>query len=110
MPSLAPRMKTAERPGERSIETTQSVPAWDCGTTNLAKVIHNFRHRAQDRLRASECPQDVSGSLSRSEPVWRFRLSIEDLANRGRQVRAAKRLLDQFDAGIEAALMNDGVS
>jgi hypothetical protein len=58
MPSLAARMKTAERPGECSIETTQSVPAWDCGTTNLAKVIHNFRHRAQDRLRAFECPQD----------------------------------------------------
>jgi len=41
---------------------------------------------------------------------WRFRLGIEDLANRARQLLTAKRLLDQFDAGIEAALMNDGVS
>jgi hypothetical protein len=41
---------------------------------------------------------------------WRFRLGIKDLANRGRQVLAAKRLLDQFHAGIEAALMNDSVS
>ena len=24
-----------------------------------AKVIHCFRHRAQDRLRAAECPEDI---------------------------------------------------
>jgi integrase len=31
----------------------------DCGISDPAKVIHSFRHRAQDRLRAAECPQDI---------------------------------------------------
>jgi integrase len=31
----------------------------DIGITDPAKVIHSFRHRAQDRLRAAKCPQEI---------------------------------------------------
>ena len=31
----------------------------DCGITDPRKVLHSLRHRAQDRLRAFECPQDM---------------------------------------------------
>jgi hypothetical protein len=27
------------------------------------KVIHSFRHRAADRLRAAECPEDIRWSI-----------------------------------------------
>ena len=35
----------------------------DIGIDDRAKVIHSFRHRAQDRLRAAECPQDIRWAL-----------------------------------------------
>jgi integrase len=35
----------------------------ECGITDAAKVIHSFRHRAQDRLRAAECPQDIRWAI-----------------------------------------------
>jgi integrase len=34
-----------------------------CGITDASKVIHSFRHRAQDRLRASGCPEDVRWAI-----------------------------------------------
>ena len=34
-----------------------------CGITDPRKVIHSFRHRAQDRLRAAECPQDIREAI-----------------------------------------------
>jgi len=34
-----------------------------CGITDPRKVIHSFRHRAQDRLRAAECPEDIRWAL-----------------------------------------------
>jgi integrase len=33
------------------------------GITDSAKVIHSFRHRAQDRLRAAECPSDIRHAI-----------------------------------------------
>ena len=33
------------------------------GITDPRKVIHSFRHRAQDRLRAAECPQDIRWAI-----------------------------------------------
>ena len=33
------------------------------GITDRAKVIHSFRHRAQDRLRAAGCPEDVRWAI-----------------------------------------------
>ncbi|HML07876.1 MAG TPA: tyrosine-type recombinase/integrase [Xanthobacteraceae bacterium] len=35
----------------------------DIGITDPRKVVHSFRHRAQDRLRAAECPQDIRWAL-----------------------------------------------
>jgi integrase len=34
-----------------------------CGITDPAKVVHSFRHRAKDRLRAVGCPLDVQYEL-----------------------------------------------
>jgi integrase len=33
------------------------------GITDPNKVIHSFRHRAQDRLRAAECPSDIRHAI-----------------------------------------------
>ena len=33
------------------------------GITDPAKVVHSFRHRAQDRLRAAECPSDIREAI-----------------------------------------------
>ena len=35
----------------------------DCGIVDKRKVVHSFRHRAQDRLRAASCPEDVRWSI-----------------------------------------------
>ncbi len=35
----------------------------DCGITDRRKVVHSLRHRAQDRLRAAGCPEDVRWSI-----------------------------------------------
>jgi hypothetical protein len=35
----------------------------DCGITVPRKVVHSLRHRAQDRLRAAGCPEDVRWAL-----------------------------------------------
>ena len=43
------------------------------GITDPAKVIHSFRHRAQDRLRAAECPQDIRWAILGHERKERSR-------------------------------------
>jgi integrase len=35
----------------------------DCGIADPRKVIHSLRHRAQDRLRAAGCPEDVRWAI-----------------------------------------------
>jgi len=35
----------------------------DIGIADARKVIHSLRHRAQDRLRAAGCPEDVRWEL-----------------------------------------------
>jgi integrase len=35
----------------------------DCGITDPRKVLHSLRHRAQDRLRAAGCPEDVRWAI-----------------------------------------------
>jgi hypothetical protein len=35
----------------------------DVGIADPRKVIHSFRHRAQDRLRAAECPRDIREAI-----------------------------------------------
>jgi integrase len=35
----------------------------DCGIVDPRKVLHSLRHRAQDRLRAAGCPEDVRWAI-----------------------------------------------
>jgi integrase len=35
----------------------------DCGIADPRKVIHSLRHRAQDRLRAAGCPEDIRWAI-----------------------------------------------
>lgn len=35
----------------------------DIGITDPRKVLHSLRHRAQDRLRAAECPEDIRWAI-----------------------------------------------
>jgi integrase len=35
----------------------------DCGISDPRKVLHSLRHRAQDRLRAAGCPEDVRWAI-----------------------------------------------
>jgi integrase len=35
----------------------------DCGIDDPRKVVHSLRHRAQDRLRAAGCPEDVRWAI-----------------------------------------------
>jgi integrase len=35
----------------------------ECGIADARKVVHSLRHRAQDRLRAAGCPEDVRWAL-----------------------------------------------
>ena len=35
----------------------------DCGIVDPRKVVHSFRHRAQDRLRAAGCPEDLRWAI-----------------------------------------------
>jgi integrase len=46
-------------------DASKRLNTWlnDIGITDPAKVVHSLRHRAQDRLRAAECPEDIRWSL-----------------------------------------------
>jgi len=35
----------------------------DCGIADPRKVVHSLRHRAQDRLRAAGCPEDIRWAI-----------------------------------------------
>jgi hypothetical protein len=35
----------------------------DSGIVDKRKVVHSFRHRAADRLRTAECPEDIRWSI-----------------------------------------------
>ena len=41
----------------------------DCGIVDPRKVIHSLRHRAQDRLRAAGCPEDIAIDGSKFKAV-----------------------------------------
>src|SRR6202008_4034065 len=34
-----------------------------CGIADPCKTVHSLRHRAQDRLRAASCPEDIRHAL-----------------------------------------------
>ncbi len=46
-------------------DASKRLNTWldDVGITDERKVVHSLRHRAQDRLRAVECPHDVRKAL-----------------------------------------------
>jgi len=59
--------------------------------TDPAKVIHSFRHRAQDRLRAAECPSDIRHAILGHEEN-----SIAEGYGEGFAVTVLKRWIDRI--------------
>lgn len=55
--------RTAKDPADAASKRLNRFLREDCGIADPAKVIHSFRHRAQDRLRAVECPKDIRWAL-----------------------------------------------
>ena len=63
----------------------------ECGIADPAKVIHSFRHRAQDRLRAAECPQDIRWAL-----LGHAEKSVAESYGAGFAVPQLKRWIDKI--------------
>jgi len=55
--------RDAKDPADAASKRLNKFLREECGITDPAKVIHSFRHRAQDRLRAAECPADIRHAL-----------------------------------------------
>jgi integrase len=54
-------MTTADPPDAASKRFARFLD--DCGIVDPRKVTHSLRHRAQDRLRAAGCPEDVRWAI-----------------------------------------------
>jgi len=63
----------------------------DCGLKDKAIVIHSLRHRAADRLRAAECPQDIRYALLGHE-----KKSIAEGYGEGFAVTTLKKWVDKI--------------
>jgi len=63
----------------------------DCGIVDKRKVIHSFRHRAQDRLRAAECPEDIRWSILGHEEE-----TVADSYGTGFPVTVLKRWIEKI--------------
>jgi integrase len=63
----------------------------DIGITDRRKVIHSLRHRAQDRLRAAECPQDIRWALLGHEEK-----TVAEDYGKGFSVPQLKRWIDKI--------------
>jgi integrase len=63
----------------------------DIGITDPRKVLHSLRHRAQDRLRAAECPQDIRWALLGHEEK-----SVSEDYGKGFSVPQLKRWIDKI--------------
>jgi integrase len=63
----------------------------DCGIVDKRKVVHSFRHRAQDRLRAAECPEDIRWSILGHEEE-----TVADSYGTGFSVPQLKRWIDKI--------------
>lgn len=63
----------------------------ECGVADKAKVIHSFRHRAADQLRAAECPQDIRYALLGHE-----KKSVAENYGEGFSVPQLKRWIDKI--------------
>lgn len=62
----------------------------ECGIAR-PKVVHSFRHRAQDRLRAAECPQDLRWALLGHE-----KKSVAEGYGEGYPVTVLKKWIDKI--------------
>jgi integrase len=63
----------------------------DCGIADKRKVLHSLRHRAQDRLRAFECPQDIRWALLGHEEK-----SVAEGYGKGFSVPQLKKWIDKI--------------
>ncbi len=63
----------------------------DCGIVDKRKVVHSFRHRAQDRLRAAECPEDIRWSILGHEEE-----TVADSYGTGFSVPQLKKWIDKI--------------
>ena len=63
----------------------------DCGITDPRKVVHSLRHRAQDRLRAAECPEDIRWSILGHEEE-----TVADSYGTGFSVPQLKKWIDKI--------------
>jgi integrase len=63
----------------------------DCGIVDKRKVIHSFRHRAADRLRAAECPEDIRWSILGHEEE-----TVADSYGTGFSVPQLKKWIDKI--------------
>jgi hypothetical protein len=55
----APLFEGSPRPASKRLNRFFN----DIGIADKRKVVHSLRHRAQDRLRAVGCPQDIRWAL-----------------------------------------------
>jgi integrase len=63
----------------------------DCSIVDKRKVIHSFRHRAADRLRAAECPEDIRWSILGHEEE-----TVADSYGTGFSVPQLKKWIDKI--------------
>jgi hypothetical protein len=63
----------------------------DCGIVDPRKVVHTLRHRAQDQLRAAECPQDIRWALLGHEEK-----TVAEDYGKGFSVPQLKRWIDRI--------------
>ncbi len=66
LPHLPATIKGQLFPGDHTHRASMRLMRWlrdVCGIEDDAKVLHSFRHRAQDRLRAAECPADIRHAI-----------------------------------------------
>jgi integrase len=63
----------------------------DCGIVDKRKVIHSFRHRAADRLRAAECPEDIRWAILGHEEE-----TVADSYGTGFSVPQLKKWIDKI--------------
>ena len=63
----------------------------DSGVVDKRKVVHSFRHRAADRLRAAECPEDIRWSILGHEEE-----TVADSYGTGFPVTVLKKWIDKI--------------
>jgi integrase len=86
---LFDRSKNADPPDAASKRLNRFLD--DCGIVDKRKVLHSFRHRAADRLRAAECPEDIRWSILGHEEE-----TVADSYGTGFSVPQLKKWIDKI--------------